>query len=88
MAGVAAGADGADGAGAPAGGGVLTGGGPGVLEAVESLDPHPAIADATATVTKQILTADFTLRTVPKPSSAIGQAARRVGHVTGTRLID
>ncbi|BBZ21096.1 hypothetical protein MGAD_54310 [Mycolicibacterium gadium] len=67
---------------------MLTGGGPGVLDAVESLDPHPATADATATVTKQILTADFTLRTVPKPASTIGQAARRVGHVTGTRLID
>jgi hypothetical protein len=58
------------------------------LDAVESLDPHPATADAAAIVTTQILTAAFTLRTVPKPAPAIGQAARRVGHVTGTRLID
>ena len=62
--------------------------GPGVLEAVESLDPHPATADATPTVTMQITTADFTLGTVPKPDDAIGQAARRVGQLTGTRLID
>ncbi len=72
------------------GGAVLTYGavGPGVLEAVESLEPHPATADATATAIMQILTADFTLRTVPKPGAAIGQAVRRVGHLTGTRLID
>jgi hypothetical protein len=57
------------------------------LEAVESLDPQPAIADATATVTMQITTADFTLGTVPKAATTIGQAARRVGQLTGTRLI-
>jgi hypothetical protein len=62
--------------------------GPGVLEAVESLEPHPATADATPIVTTQITAADFTLGTVPKPGSAIGQAARRVGQLTGTRLID
>jgi hypothetical protein len=55
---------------------------------VESLEPHPATADATPIVTTQITTADFTLGTVPKPGSAIGQAARRVGQLTGTRLID
>jgi hypothetical protein len=58
------------------------------LEAVESLEPHPATVDATATVAMQIDTADFTLGTVPNPGAAMGQAARRVGHLTGTRLID
>jgi hypothetical protein len=58
------------------------------LEAVESLDPHPVTADATPTVTMQITTADFTLGTVPKLETTIGQAARRVGQLTGTRLID
>ena len=62
--------------------------GPGVLEAVESLEPQPATADATATVTMHIATADFTMRTVPKPGTTIGQAARRVGQVAGTRLVD
>jgi hypothetical protein len=62
--------------------------GPGVFEAVESLDPHPVTANATPTVTVQITTAEFTLGTVPKPAATIGQAARRVGQLTGTRLID
>ena len=61
-------------------------GGAGVLDAVESLDPHPTTVDATPTVTTHITTADFTLRTVPKGAATIGQAARRVGRLTGTRL--
>lgn len=77
------------GAGA-AGAAVETGGaeGPGVFEAVESLAPHPATADATPIATAQITTADFTLGTVPKPGSSIGQAVRRVGQLAGTRLFD
>jgi hypothetical protein len=58
------------------------------LEAVESPAPQPATADVTPTVTMQITTADFTLGTVPKPAATIGQAARRVGQLTGTRLFD
>ena len=58
--------------------------GPGVFETVESLEPHPATASAAT----QITAAHFTMRTVPKPVTAIGQAVRRVGDVAGTRLND
>ena len=70
------------GAGAAAAGVVTDG--PGVFETVESLEPHPATASAVT----QITTAHLTLRTVPKPATPIGQAVRRVGNVTGTRLND
>ena len=55
---------------------------------MESLEPHPATAVATHSAAVHITVADFTVGTVPKRIAAIGQAARRVGQLTGTRLID
>jgi len=72
---VGAGNDGADGGSAVEGAGDAAVGS-GVLETVESLDPHPATVRAAATN----MTAHFTKANLPKPMQAITKARGGYGR--------